>query len=151
MTARDFDAPMVRLHRGHAIGVSHEARRAYHGVMKTAALLSLSIAATLLAGTARADEAWPVAGQQGLVRFVIVPPAQAKQEDAYARQVKLLCEPERTCFLNFYTNSSGAAVAVPLPDAIADEATATYRRSAKQGAERFLWSCRLKMPQPECF
>jgi hypothetical protein len=40
---------------------------------------------------------------------------------------------------------------VPLPDAIAAEATATFRRSAKQGAERFLWSCRMKMPQQECF
>ncbi len=151
MTARDFNAPMVRLHRRHGIRVSHEAGRAYHGGMKTALSFALSVVATLLAGTARADEAWPVAGQQGLVRFVMVPAAQAKDAEAYARQVKLLCEPERTCFLNFYTNSGGAAVAMPLPDAIADEATATYRRSAKQGAERFLWSCRLKMPQPECF
>jgi hypothetical protein len=151
LTARDFDAPMVRLHRGSGIRVSHEARRAYHGGMKTVLSLALSLVATLLVGTARADEVWPVAGQQGLVRFVIVPAAQAKEADAYQRQVKLLCEPERTCFLNFYTNSGGTAVAVPLPDAIADEATATYRRSAKQGAERFLWSCRMKMPQPECF
>ena len=142
---------MVRLHRGRGILVSHEADRAYHGGMKTTLSLALSVVATLFAGTARADEAWPVAGQQGLVRFVIVPAAQAKEADAYERQVKLLCEPERTCFLNFYTNSGGAAVAVPLPDAIANEATATYRRSAKQGAERFLWSCRMKMPQPECF
>jgi hypothetical protein len=151
LAARDIDAPMVRLHRGHGIGVSHEARRAYHGGMKTLLSLALPFVATVLAGTAHADEAWPVAGQQGLVRFVIVPVAQASDTEAYARQVKLLCEPERTCFLNFYTNASGVAVAMPLPDAIANEATATYRRSAKQGAERFLWSCRLKMPQPECF
>ena len=119
--------------------------------MKPAPRLALLIVATLFASGARAEEPWPVAGQQGLVRFVIVPAAQAKEPGAYLRQVKLLCEPERTCFLNFYTNSSGAAVAMPLPDPIANEATATYRRSAKQGAERFLWSCRMKMPQPECF
>ncbi len=112
----------------------------------------LALAAALLATTtAAAEDAWPVAGQQGLVRFVIVPAAQAGDAQAYQRQIAKLCEPERTCFLNFYTNSSGAAVAVPLPDAIAAEATATFRRSAKQGAERLLWSCRLKMPQPECF
>ncbi len=151
MTARDVDAPMVRLHRGSGILVSHEADRAYHGGMKTTLSLALSVVATLFAGTARADEAWPVAGQQGLVRFVIVPTAQANEADAYARQIKLLCEPERTCFLNFYTNSSGAVVAMPLPDPIASEATATYRRSAKQGAERFQWSCRMKMPQEGCF
>lgn len=151
MTARYFDAPMVRLHLGCGIGVSHETPRAYHGAMKTHLLFVLPLIASLLAGSARADEAWPVAGQQGLVRFVIVPVAQAKEADAYARQVKLLCEPERTCFLNFYTNGSGAAVAMPLPDAITSEATATYRRSTKQGAERFLWSCRMKMPQQECF
>lgn len=151
MAARCIDAPMVRLHQGHGIGVSHEARRAYHVGMKTPLTHALILVATVFAGTARADEAWPVAGQQGLVRFVIVPVAQASDTEAYGRQVKLLCEPERTCFLNFYTNASGAAVAMPLPDAITSEATATYRRSAKQGAERFLWSCRLKMPQPECF
>jgi hypothetical protein len=155
LTARDCDAPMVRFHRGRGILVSHEAGRAYHGGMKTVRTLALALvstlAVTLFAGSAAAQEAWPVAGQQGLVRFVIVPTAQANEADAYARQVKLLCEPERTCFLNFYTNNSGAVVAMPLPDPIASEATATYRRSAKQGAERFLWSCRMKMPQPECF
>lgn len=151
MTARDFDAPMVRLHRYSGILVSHEALRAYHGGMKTVLHLAPALAVTLFAGHAAAEEAWPVAGQQGLVRFVIVPVAQANEVDAYARQVKLLCEPERTCFLNFYTNSSGAVVAMPLPDPIASEATATYRRSAKQGAERFQWSCRMKMPQEGCF
>ncbi|HNJ84460.1 MAG TPA: hypothetical protein PLG92_18140 [Piscinibacter sp.] len=101
--------------------------------------------------TASAQEGWLVAGQQGLVRFVIVPAAQASDASAYQREIARLCEPERTCFLNFYTNASGATVAVPLPDAIAAEATATFRRSMKNGAERFLWSCRMKMAQAECF
>ncbi|MFT3957304.1 MAG: hypothetical protein QM722_23855 [Piscinibacter sp.] len=117
--------------------------------MKTAATIAL--ATLLAAGPVAAQDAWPVAGQQGLVRYVIVPAAQARQADAYLSQVKLLCEPERTCFLNFYTNSSGAEASVPLPDAIAHEATATFRRSMKNGAERFQWSCRMKMPQQECF
>jgi hypothetical protein len=141
---------MVRLRAGRGIGVSHEARRAYHRGMN-ATRHALAIAFALLGSAAAAEEAWPVAGQQGLVRFVIVPAAQAGDAQAYQRQLAKLCEPDRTCFLNFYTNSSGAAVAMPLPDAIAAEATATYRRSSKQGAERFLWSCRMKMPQPECF
>jgi hypothetical protein len=98
-----------------------------------------------------AQEAWAVAGQQGLVRFVIVPTAQAADAAAYRREIARLCEPERTCFLNFYTNVSGATVTLPLPDAIEAEATATFRRSMKNGAERFQWSCRMKMPQQECF
>jgi hypothetical protein len=115
-------------------------------------VVSLWLAALTGAGqTLAADEPWAVAGQQGLVRFVIVPAALARDEQAYLRQLRRLCEPDRTCFLNFYTNSTGAALAVPLPDAIANEATATFRRSSKQGAERFLWSCRLKMPQEGCF
>lgn len=110
------------------------------------------IVLSLAAGAAvAADETWLVAGQQGVVRLVIVPQAFEKDAEAYARQVARLCEPERTCFLNFYTNSSGAPLAVPLPDAIANEATATFRRSAKQGAERLLWSCRLKLAQDVCF
>lgn len=113
--------------------------------------LVLTLAAALVA-PAFAQDAWNVAGQQGVVRLVIVPAAQAGDASAYQREIARLCEPERTCFLNFYTNTSGAAVAVPLPDAIAAEATATFRRSMKNGAERFQWSCRMKLAQPpECF
>jgi hypothetical protein len=142
---------MVRLRPTGGIGVSHEARRAYHALMKTVrhALALAAALCTALAGAA--ESAWPVAGQQGLVRYVIVPAEQARDGEAYLRQVARLCEPERTCFLNFYTNSTGADAVVPLPDAIAAEATATFRRSMKNGAERLLWSCRLKMPQQECF
>ncbi|WP_298829137.1 hypothetical protein [uncultured Piscinibacter sp.] len=119
--------------------------------MMSASRCILPLVLALPAVALPAEEAWPLAGQQGLVRFVIVPAAQARDAQAYARQIQLLCEPDRTCFINFYTNSSGAPVAMPLPEAIADEATATYRRSSKQGAERFLWSCRMKMPQEGCF
>ncbi len=141
---------MVRLRTRRGIGVSHEARRAYHARMNALRTLLASLAAST-AITASAQEGWLVAGQQGLVRFVIVPAAQASDASAYQREIARLCEPERTCFLNFYTNASGAPVAVPLPDAIAAEATATFRRSMKNGAERFLWSCRMKMAQAECF
>lgn len=96
-------------------------------------------------------DAWPTAGQQGLVRFIIVPAAQASDRTAYERQILDLCDPQRTCFLNFYTNSTGATPAVPLPDAIASEATATYRRSMKNGVQMFKWSCRLKRSEPDCF
>jgi hypothetical protein len=113
---------------------------------------ALVIALSLPVGAARAaDDAWTVAGQQGVVRLVIVPMGLEKDTEAYARQVARLCEPEHTCFLNFYTNSTGAPLAVPLPDAIANEATATFRRSTKRGAERFQWSCRLKLAQEGCF
>lgn len=96
-------------------------------------------------------EKWQVAGQQGLVRFVIVPQEQVADEKAYQRQIAGLCDPRRTCFLNFYTNSTGTAPAVPLPDAISQEATATFRRSMKNGVQIFTWSCRLKIPARECF
>ncbi len=143
---------MVLLWRGHGIRVSHEARRAYHGAMDNPLRAGISVALALWAAASAfsADEPWAVAGQQGLVRLVIVPAALEKDTEAYARQVARLCEPERTCFLNFYTNSSGAPLAVPLPDAISNEATATFRRSTKNGAERFMWSCRMKLQEP-CF
>lgn len=92
-----------------------------------------------------------MAGEQGVVRLVIVPAALAGDRAAYAQQVSMLCQPERTCFLNFYTNTTGAALVAPLPDAIDREATATYRRSAKQVAERFMWSCRMKVAGEPCF
>ena len=96
-------------------------------------------------------EPWPVAGQQGIMRFVIVPTELARDRAAYARQIELLCLPAQTCFLNFYTNTSGAALAMPLPDAIDHEATAVFRRSMKQGAELLRWSCRLQVAPDDCF
>lgn len=94
---------------------------------------------------------WSVIGRQGIVNLVLVPNEQAVDLQAYQRQIDRLCKPEQTCFLNFYTNSKGTAIAVPLPDEIASEATATFRRSAKQGAQMFMWSCRLKVSAKECF
>lgn len=113
--------------------------------------LLLGTIALSLAATVHAAQTWAVAGQQGLVRYVIVPAEQARDREAYARQIAQLCEPERTCFLNFYTNSTGAPAAVPLPDAIDREATAVFRRSAKQGAETFRWSCRMQLAVEGCF
>jgi hypothetical protein len=92
-----------------------------------------------------------VAGRQGVVQFVIAPEDEARDRAAYDRQIQLLCEPERPCFVNFFTNSTGAPLALPLPDAIGHEATAVFRRSAKRGAESFRWSCRLQIRQADCF
>ena len=114
-------------------------------------LLALLLACTAPALHAAPGEPWPVAGQQGLVRLIIVPGDQARDRAAYNRQIQLLCEPDRTCFLNFFTNSTGAPLAVPLADAIDHEATAVFRRSAKRGTESFRWSCRLQVPQEDCF
>jgi hypothetical protein len=116
-------------------------------VKRAAAVFGLCAAAACAA----AGPDWPLAGQQGLVRYVIVPAEQARDHAAYRAQIARLCEPERTCFLNFYTNSSAAPAAVPLPDAIEREATAVFRRSAKQGAETFRWSCRMQLAAEGCF
>ena len=116
-----------------------------------AALTALVLCAGRVAWADDTAPAWPVVGQQGLVRFVIVPTERAVDQPAYERQIARLCEPEHTCFLNFYTNTTGAALQLPLPDAVANESTATFRRSAKNGITFFLWSCRLKVPGRECF
>lgn len=108
-----------------------------------------SAAASVPAAAAAAP--WTVAGAQGLVRAVIVPVPLARDKAAYVQQVAQLCEPERTCFLNFYANPAGLPEVLPLPDGIEQQATAVYRRSAKQGAERFIWSCRLGMAGEPCF
>jgi hypothetical protein len=122
--------------------------------LRAAALASLCCLVWLSAMpaiAADAEKAWPLAGQQGMVRFVIVPTELATDREAYARQVQMLCEPGATCFLNFYTNSTAAPVALPLADAIERESTAVFRRSAKQGAQRFMWRCSLKLAAENCF
>jgi hypothetical protein len=115
---------------------------------------ALSITALLLAATAAPAQTpppWQVAGRQGLLLLVIVPMDQARDQAAYEAQIKQLCPPERTCFVNFYTNSTGVEATVPLPDAIDQQATATFRRSMKQVAESFRWSCRMQQAVPSCF
>lgn len=115
------------------------------------AALVLAGACTAAAATTSGDGAWAIAGRQGLVRLVIVPAGAERDRAAYTRQIERLCEPERSCFLNFYSNSTGAPLAVPLPDAIGQEATALFRRSAKNGTETFQWSCRLQQQEQFCF
>ncbi len=117
--------------------------------MNTALLLLLASATALAQDPAPAP--WQVAGRQGLMLLVIVPAEQASDTSAYQAQLKQLCPGERTCFVNFYTNSSSVEASVPLPDAIDREATATFRRSVKQGAESFRWACRLQLAVPNCF
>lgn len=95
--------------------------------------------------------AWPEVARQGVVRMIVVPLAQARDREAYTQQIALLCEEQGRCFLNFYTNSSGAPLATPLPDAIWQEPTAMFRRSDKRSAEQFRWSCRLGLDPGNCF
>jgi len=96
-------------------------------------------------------DAWTIVGRQGILIHVIVPLHQSRDRDAYLRQVPVICGNQETCFVNFYTNSSGATAELPLPNAIASESTAVLRRSAKQGVDGLLWSCRMQMPEPDCF
>ena len=98
-----------------------------------------------------ADAPWLLAGRQGIVNLVIVPTALARDRSAYQRQIDRMCQPDLACFINFYTNSGGAPVALPLADEIDHQATATLRRSPKRAAESFTWSCRLAMGEATCF
>ena len=119
--------------------------------MSVAMTVAMSVAMSVSSTASAADVPWQLAGQQGIVRFVIVPTEQATDLAAYLRQAQALCEPGVTCFLNFYTNRSGAPLTLPLPDAIERESTAVYRRSVKQGAERLVWRCSLKITAENCF
>lgn len=103
------------------------------------------------AASAAAASSWLEAGRQGVTRLVIVPLAQARDKAAYLREIAALCAGSESCFINFYTNSSGAEVAVPLPEAIAQQAVAAYRLSAKRGSEVLRFSCRLALEDPNCF
>lgn len=111
-------------------------------------VLALVLPTTPLAAEERG---WQVAGALGLMQFVVVDSARARDEALYRDAIRSLCPAEGTCFLRFFTNSRGVAPAVPLPDAIAAEPAALYSRSAKQGNEFFQWSCRLAPSGGNCF
>lgn len=119
--------------------------------MNSLARVTLWLAVSAATAVAAEDEAWQVVGQQGLLQVVIVPRDKAAQTAAYRAQIARLCPADRACFINFFTNSSGAAASMPLPDAIAAEATARFRRSTKNGTELLQWSCRLGLPGGDCF
>jgi hypothetical protein len=88
--------------------------------------------------------AWQLSGSLGMLQFVVVAEARARDRSVYDEAIAALCQ--STCFLRFFTNSANAPVSVPLPDAILAQPAAMYQRSAKQGNEIFQWSCRLGMP-----
>lgn len=94
---------------------------------------------------------WPVVGRQGIIKIVIVPTEAARDRAAYDREIASICDPDQSCFINFYSNSAGAPVGLPLPEAISSESTAIFRRSVKQAGEFFRWSCRLGLPEGDCF
>lgn len=120
--------------------------------MNTMARITLLVVLSNATAAATAEgETWQVVGHQGLLQVVIVPHEQATDAAAYRAQIARLCPPERTCFINFFTNSSGAVATLPLPDAIAAQATARFRRSTKNGAELLQWSCRLGLAGGNCF
>jgi hypothetical protein len=120
-------------------------------LLKCKRWICIGASALAAAGTGAADETWPVAGRQGIIQFVIVPTAMAKDREAYLQQIQQLCGGQETCFINFYTNSKSVPVAMPLPDEIFQEATAVLRRSGKQQVDSFRWSCRLGQSEPACF
>ncbi len=107
------------------------------------------VASLMLPVAALAADPWTVIGRQGLVQFVAVPEASAADRSAYDEQLALLCRPETTCFVNFYAVKPD--VSLPLSDAAEKQATATFRRSMKNGAERFQWACRIKPGAEGCF
>lgn len=122
------------------------------GIVQGGLLRRLLLLAVLLPAPAPAAAeapAWQVAGSLGMMQFVVVSEARARERAVYDEAIASLCQ--STCFLRFFTNSTNAPLAVPLPDAILSEPAAMYQRSAKQGNEIFQWSCRLGIPGGNCF
>lgn len=112
------------------------------------------MAACLLPAVARADspDNWTLAGRLGLLQFVVVPEASARDGDYYRRIIDEVCADRvASCFVRFFTNSSGARLDFPLPDAVLNEPTVMFQRSAKHQREQFQWSCRLGMAESSCF
>lgn len=119
------------------------------------ACAATACAALVVAAPARADQApaWQIAGRMGLATFIVVPESVAADAGFYERAIAALCPAEASCWLRFFTNSSGAPLGLPLPEAIEREPTAIFQRSAKNGGRTmFRWSCRLQVPGGgDCF
>jgi hypothetical protein len=95
---------------------------------------------------------WHLAGRLGLLQFIVVPEASARDRAYYDRIIDTVCSDDTaSCFLRFFTNASGVAMSFPLPDAVLAEPTVMFQRSAKHRTEQFQWSCRLGLAESACF
>ncbi|MAF82215.1 MAG: hypothetical protein CMK52_04890 [Proteobacteria bacterium] len=92
-----------------------------------------------------------VAGQMGVMKFVIIPTEKKSDVEFHRKIVKKICIQGETCFLNFFTNSKNAPEILPLDDRILAEPTLMYKYSPKHRNEIEDWSCRLKLPIKSCF
>ena len=92
-----------------------------------------------------------VAGQMGLMKFVIIPAEKQNDVGFHRKIVKKICVQGEACFLNFFTNSKNAPEYLPLDDRILAEPTLMYKYSPKHRNEIEDWSCRLKLPIKSCF
>ena len=121
--------------------------------MLCALLGALTLSAGANAGQEPANtQDWIVAGRLGLMQFIVVPEASARDRAYYERIIDTVCSDDTaSCFLRFFTNASGVAMSFPLPDAVLAEPTVMFQRSAKHLREQFQWSCRLQVSGSACF
>ena len=91
-----------------------------------------------------------IAGQMGLMKFVIIPEEKQSDVEFHRKIVKKICVRGETCFLNFFTNSKNAPEGLPLDDRILAEPTLMYKYSPKHRNEIEDWSCWLKLPIKAC-
>lgn len=115
-------------------------------------LLAAIVTLPAAAGEAPPAADWQLAGRLGLLQFIVVPEASARDRAYYARIIDTVCSDDTaSCFLRFFTNASGVAMSFPLPDAVLAEPTVMFQRSAKHRTEQFQWSCRLGLAESACF
>ncbi len=111
-----------------------------------------AIAALSPAAAADSASDWQLAGRLGLLQFIVVPEASAQDRAYYDRIIEEVCADRgSSCFLRFFTNSTGAKLDFPLPDVVLNEPTVMFQRSAKHQQEQFQWSCRLRRAASTCF
>ena len=99
----------------------------------------------------RFENSFNIAGQMGLMKFVIIPTEKQSDVEFHRKIIKKVCIQGETCFLNFFTNSKNAPEKIPLDDRILAEPTLMYKYSPKHRNEIEDWSCRLKLPIKSCF
>lgn len=123
-------------------------KKMLHAVLFAALLPSAGQAGEV----ARTATGWQLAGTLGLMQFIVVPEASARDQAYYESIIAEVCADQTaSCFLRFFTNGTGAALTFPLPDAVIAEPTVMFQRSAKHLREQFQWSCRLQISGSACF
>ena len=94
---------------------------------------------------------WEFVATQGLMKIVVIEKQREGSRETYQDAIDHLCQPNKYCLLNFWSEKNFVPKKFPMSDAEADAKVAQFIRNPNTNFEQFLWNCRIRNDPKECF